>query len=266
MKTLLCRTSLMLAITDGNFVTVKGPAAPLVTAAEIVALSKGQHPNWCDEDSDDGRKLCLSELWFSEYLKPASVADIRCSELTGEASMIRKHPKTGALYRFQTIAQMVQLTGGDRTEVQKRAERWAKAHKVAAAAAEHAPMNAQGTVDLARDLLHKALSEVAEDDVRDRAWEPRVFMVVNEQAMRTYRDKPPVPFVDSPNTNARLVALMQAHGLKRGDVARLLGLRPRKGGSHGTVDMWLAGKRVMPALKLDALEKALRQRAPGTSD
>lgn len=261
MKTLLCRTSLMLAIADGNFVTIKGPAAPLVTAAEIVALSEGQHPNWCVEDSDDGRALCLSELWLGEYLKPASVADIWCAELTGEASMIRQHPKTGALYRFQTIAQMIQLTGGDRSKVQRRAERWAKAHKVAAVAADRAPMNAQGTVDLARELARKALSEVAEDDRRDRDWEARVFLVVNGQAMRTYRDKPPVPFVDSPNTNAGLLALMQQHSLKRGDVARLLGLHPRKGGSHGTVDMWLAGKRVMPAHKLDALEKALNQRA-----
>jgi hypothetical protein len=45
----------------------------------------------------------------------------------------------------------------------------------------------------------------------------------------------------------RLIELMAAHSLTRGDVARILGLQPRPGGSHGTVDMWLKGPNYSPA-------------------
>ena len=47
---------------------------------------------------------------------------------------------------------------------------------------------------------------------------------------------------------APLRAIMVKHDLKRGDVARILGLTPRPGGSHGTVDGWLSGARNLAAL------------------
>ena len=56
-----------------------------------------------------------------------------------------------------------------------------------------------------------------------------------------------------------LRAIMAAHDLKRGDVARMLGLTPRPGGSHGTVDGWLSGARGMPASKLELIG----MKAPG---
>jgi len=52
---------------------------------------------------------------------------------------------------------------------------------------------------------------------------------------------------------AELCAIMTAHDLTRGDVARILGLTPRPGGSHGTVDGWLSGARRMPASKLELI-------------
>lgn len=52
----------------------------------------------------------------------------------------------------------------------------------------------------------------------------------------------------------RLRALMSEHNLTRGDIARMLGLTPRQGGSHGTVDMWLSGGRNIPASKLELIE------------
>jgi len=52
---------------------------------------------------------------------------------------------------------------------------------------------------------------------------------------------------------AELRAIMSAHNLTRGDVARILGLTPRPGGSHGTVDGWLSGARGMPAGKLELI-------------
>jgi len=55
------------------------------------------------------------------------------------------------------------------------------------------------------------------------------------------------------NTRAALIDLMAAHNLTRGDVARILGLQPRPGGSHGTVDMWLSGARNIPASKLELI-------------
>jgi transcriptional regulator with XRE-family HTH domain len=60
----------------------------------------------------------------------------------------------------------------------------------------------------------------------------------------------------------RLIELMAAHSLTRGDVARILGLQPRPGGSHGTVDMWLSGARNIPASKLELIEI----KAPGWRD
>ncbi len=49
-----------------------------------------------------------------------------------------------------------------------------------------------------------------------------------------------------------LRAIMQAYQLTRGDVCRILGLKPRpQGGSSGTVDSWLAGIRGMPRAKLE---------------
>lgn len=51
----------------------------------------------------------------------------------------------------------------------------------------------------------------------------------------------------------KLRAIMAAHSLTRGDIARMLGLEPRKGGSHGTVDMWLSGARNIPASKLELI-------------
>ena len=56
------------------------------------------------------------------------------------------------------------------------------------------------------------------------------------------------------NARAALIELMAAHQLTRGDVARMLGLTPRAGGSHGTVDMWLSGKNRIPAAKLELIE------------
>lgn len=55
------------------------------------------------------------------------------------------------------------------------------------------------------------------------------------------------------DTRAALIDLMVAHSLTRGDVARMIGLTPRKGGSHGTVDMWLSGARNIPASKLELI-------------
>lgn len=49
-----------------------------------------------------------------------------------------------------------------------------------------------------------------------------------------------------------LRAIMRSYGLTRGDVCRILGLKPRPGGgSSGTVDSWLAGLRGMPRAKLE---------------
>lgn len=57
-----------------------------------------------------------------------------------------------------------------------------------------------------------------------------------------------------PSPLERLQSVMAAHNLTRGDVARMLGLEPRPGGSHGTVDMWLSGARNIPASKLELIE------------
>lgn len=57
-----------------------------------------------------------------------------------------------------------------------------------------------------------------------------------------------------PSPLDRLQSVMAAHSLTRGDVARMLGLEPRPGGSHGTVDMWLSGARNIPASKLELIE------------
>lgn len=57
-----------------------------------------------------------------------------------------------------------------------------------------------------------------------------------------------------PTSLARLRSLMSEHNLTRGDVAKILGLEPRQGGSHGTVDMWLSGARNIPASKLELIE------------
>lgn len=57
-----------------------------------------------------------------------------------------------------------------------------------------------------------------------------------------------------PVSAAKLRAIMDAHSLTRGDVARMIGLEPRPGGSHGTVDMWLSGARNIPASKLELIE------------
>ena len=54
------------------------------------------------------------------------------------------------------------------------------------------------------------------------------------------------------STADALRAIMQAYQLTRGDVCRILGLKPRpQGGSSGTVDSWLAGIRGMPRAKLE---------------
>jgi hypothetical protein len=59
--------------------------------------------------------------------------------------------------------------------------------------------------------------------------------------------------VTSSDRIAALRSIMVKHDLKRGDVARMLGLTPRPGGSHGTVDGWLSGVRGMPAAKLELI-------------
>lgn len=56
-----------------------------------------------------------------------------------------------------------------------------------------------------------------------------------------------------PVSASKLRAVMDKHNLTRGDVARILGLEPRPGGSHGTVDMWLSGARNIPASKLELI-------------
>lgn len=61
------------------------------------------------------------------------------------------------------------------------------------------------------------------------------------------------------NRIAELRAIMTTHSLTRGDVARMLGLTPRPGGSHGTVDGWLSGARGMPESKLELIG----MKAPG---
>jgi len=68
-------------------------------------------------------------------------------------------------------------------------------------------------------------------------------------------------------TTDALRALMQAHGLTRGDVARILGLKPRPhGGSHGTVDGWLCGASLVPRAKLELIFlKAATYKRPSTS-
>jgi len=61
-----------------------------------------------------------------------------------------------------------------------------------------------------------------------------------------------------------LRAIMDGYGLTRGDVCRILGLKPKpNGGSHGTVDSWLAGINNMPRAKLElVLLKAPSYRKP----
>ena len=54
----------------------------------------------------------------------------------------------------------------------------------------------------------------------------------------------------------QLRALMAEHNLTRADVARLLGL-PVKNYTHSSVQSWLAGKRNMPAAKLELLRLKL---------
>lgn len=63
----------------------------------------------------------------------------------------------------------------------------------------------------------------------------------------------------------RLRALMSEHSLTRGDIARMLGLTPRHGGSHGTVDMWLSGGRNIPASKLELIEIKAAQLREGVA-
>jgi transcriptional regulator with XRE-family HTH domain len=57
----------------------------------------------------------------------------------------------------------------------------------------------------------------------------------------------------NPDARANLVELMAEHNLTRADVARMLGLKPRHGGSHGTVDMWLSGANRIPVSKLELI-------------
>ena len=64
------------------------------------------------------------------------------------------------------------------------------------------------------------------------------------------------------DNRAALVELMTAHQLTRGDVARMLGLTPRPGGSHGTVDMWLSGKNRIPPSKLELIRLKIETKAP----
>lgn len=61
------------------------------------------------------------------------------------------------------------------------------------------------------------------------------------------------------DTNSRLQHLMLHHGLKRRDVARLLGKTLNAGGgySNSTVDSWLSGKNRMPEPMLELLELKL---------
>lgn len=70
--------------------------------------------------------------------------------------------------------------------------------------------------------------------------------------------------LDQPAVRAALLrAAMLAHALTRADIARMLGLEPRPGGSHGTVDMWLSGARNIPASKLELIEiKAPNWKSP----
>jgi transcriptional regulator with XRE-family HTH domain len=61
------------------------------------------------------------------------------------------------------------------------------------------------------------------------------------------------------DTTAFLQHLMLQHGLKRRDVARLLGKALNAGGgySNSTVDRWLSGKNRMPKAMLELLELRL---------
>ena len=64
----------------------------------------------------------------------------------------------------------------------------------------------------------------------------------------------------SDQSRAELIALMEQHGLKRADVARLLDL-PVKRYSHRSVDRWIDGTTPMPPIKLAYLRDKL-SRAP----
>lgn len=55
-------------------------------------------------------------------------------------------------------------------------------------------------------------------------------------------------------TTDALRAIMDTYQLTRGDVCRILGLKPRpNGGSSGTVDNWLSGKYGVPRAKLELI-------------
>ena len=55
-------------------------------------------------------------------------------------------------------------------------------------------------------------------------------------------------------TTDALRALMHAYALTRGDLRRLLGLKPRSNSaSPGTVASWLAGTRGVPRAKLELI-------------
>lgn len=58
----------------------------------------------------------------------------------------------------------------------------------------------------------------------------------------------------------QLRALMAQHNLTRADVARLLGLEV-KAHTHSTVQNWLAGRRNVPAAKLELLRMKLSRPA-----
>lgn len=63
----------------------------------------------------------------------------------------------------------------------------------------------------------------------------------------------------------QLRALMTEHNLTRADVARLLGL-PVKRYTHSSVQSWLAGKRNMPAAKLELLRLKLASAPTAPAD
>lgn len=70
-------------------------------------------------------------------------------------------------------------------------------------------------------------------------------------------------YIETMDTNSRLQYLMLQYGLRRRDVARLLGKTLNAGGgySNSTVDSWLSGKNRMPEPMLELLDLKLGGRA-----
>jgi len=199
------------------------------------------------------REVALSALWFEEHLRPANEVDVKCAELAQAPQMLRAHPRTKALYVFQTPKQMAQLTGA-LDDIELRGKWWAMHVEARKQLAKAYELDKPGTVELGRALALEGLLGVAQDDLRERLWQRKDgFVVRGATVLRAWPDRTPEVFDWEGNTNARLQALMKEHRLTRRTIASILGLASGKR-SSGTVDMWLAGKRAMPDHRLQIIE------------